>query len=136
MALTARFGYRTKDVRRSECTAAESVGDFVCIVDDPPNGVDYVGKADPADFDKMPAVGVIISKSTPTDCIVQWMGETPNIFGGLSSGEIYYLGSDAKIAEVPPVPVATKMFVQPDAVATAPTRADIKAETNLARRIP
>jgi len=136
MPLAARFGYRHRDIRAAECTAAESVGDFVCIVDDPPNGVDLVGKADPGDFNKMPAVGVIISKSSPTDCRVQWMGETPNIFSGLSSGEVYYLGSDAKIAEVPPIPAVTKMFVQPVAIATAPTRAYIKAETNLARRIP
>lgn len=136
MPLSAKFGYRTKDVRRSECTSSEGVGDFVCIVDDPPNGVDLVGKADPADFDKMPAVGVIISKSTPTDCLVQWMGETPNIFSSLSSGEIYFLGADSKIAETPPIPGATKMFVQPVAVATAPTRVYVKAETNLARRIP
>jgi len=136
MGISARFGVRIKDVRAAECTADEAVGDWVCIVDDPPNGHDLVGKADPADFNRMPAVGVIISKSIPTMCLVQWFGETPDIFTGLSSGETYFLGSNSKIAEVPPVPTITKMFVQPIAVATAPTRVYVKAETNLTLRTP
>jgi hypothetical protein len=136
MALNASFGYSRNEIRRAECTAAEGVGDFVCIAGDPPNGLDVVAKADPTDFNKMPAVGVVIAKSAPTECLVQWMGETPNIFSGLASGEIYFLGADSKIAETPPEPTTVKMFVQPVAVATAPTRAYIKAETNLVRRVP
>ena len=74
MPLSAKFGVRLDPdvVREAECTAAESVGDFVCIVDDPPDGYDVVAKANPADFNKMPAVGVIISKSSPTECLVQF----------------------------------------------------------------
>lgn len=136
MGVSARFGVRVKDVRRAECTAAESVGDFVCIVDDPPNGVDYVGKADPADFGKMPAVGVIISKSSPTDCLVQWLGETPNIFTGLSSGEVYFVGEDSKIADVPPIPTTVPLFAQYMGVATAPTRLYLRPNDQMTRRIP
>jgi len=138
MSLSAKFGLRLDPdvVRKAECTASDSVGDFVCIVDDPPNGVDLVGKADPADFDKMPAVGVIISKPSDTDCLVQWIGETPDIFTGLSSGEIYFLGADSRIAEVPPVPTAIPLFVQTLAVATAPTRCYVKPENMLTRRLP
>ena len=136
MGISARFGVRIKDVRRAECTAAESVGDFVCITDDPPNGVDLVGKADPSDFGKMPAVGVIISKSAPTDCLVQWLGETPNIFTGLSSGEVYFVGVDAKIAEVPPIPTTVPLFAQWMGVATAPTRLYLRPNDHMVRRIP
>jgi hypothetical protein len=136
MGVSARFGVRAKDVRRAECTAAESVGDFVCIVDDPPNGVDLVGKADPADFTKMPAVGVIISKSSPTDCLVQWLGETPNIFAGLSSGEVYFVGADSKIADEPPTPTTVPLFTQFMGVATAPTRLYLRPNDHMVRRIP
>lgn len=136
MGLSARFGVRVKDVRLAECTAAEAVGDFVCIVDDPPNGHDLVGKADPSDFTKMPAVGVVISKSSPTLCLVQWMGETPNIFTGLSSGEIYFVGADARIAEVPPVPSTVPLFTQFMGVATAPTRLYLRPNDHMVKRNP
>jgi len=136
MGLSARFGIRIKDVRSAECTAAESVGDFVCIADDPPNGHDLVGKADPANFAKMPAVGVIISKSSPTRCLVQWLGETPNIFTGLSSGEVYFVGVDAKIAEAPPVPTTVPLFAQFMGVATAPTRLYLRPNDHMVRRNP
>ena len=135
MSLNASFGYSRGEVRRAECTVAESVGDFVCIVDDPPNGYALVGKADPANYDRLPAVGVVIGKSTPTECLVQWIGETPNIFSGLASGEVYFLGDDSKPVDVPPVPVGVPMFAQSVAVATAPTRLYVKPSGNLTKRI-
>lgn len=136
MGVSARFGVRVKDVRSAECTAAESVGDFVCISDNPPNGHDMVGRADPANFTKMPAVGVIISKSIPTMCLVQWLGETPNIFTGLSSGEVYFVGEDARVAEVPPVPTTVPLFTQFMGVATAPTRLYLRPNDHMVRRVP
>jgi len=136
MGLSARFGLRVKDVRAAECTVAESIGDFVCIADDPPNGLDVVAKADPADFNKMPAVGVVISKSDSTHCLVQWLGETPNIFTGLASGEVYFVGADARIAEDPPVPTSVPLFTQFMGVATAPTRLYLRPNDHMVRRTP
>lgn len=136
MSLNASFGYSRNEVRRAECTAAEAVGDFVCIADDPPNGLDVVAKADPSDFNKMPAVGVIISKSTPTECLVQWHGETPNIFSGLSSGEYYFVGADSKVSDVPPVPTTVPLFAQWMGVATAPTRLYLRPNDHMVRRNP
>lgn len=138
MPLSARFGIRFDPdiVREAECTAAEAVGDFVCIADDPPNGLDIVAKADPADFNRMPAVGVIIRKTAPTECLVQWYGETPNIFSGLASGEIYFVGSDARIAEAPPTPTTVPLFTQYMGVATAPTRLYLRPNDHMVRRIP
>ncbi|RLC88636.1 MAG: hypothetical protein DRJ03_01820 [Chloroflexi bacterium] len=136
MSLNASFGYSRNEVRRAECTAAEGVGDFVCVAGDPPNGHDVVAKADPADFNKMPAVGVVVSKSTPIECLVQWFGETPSIFTGLASGEIYFVGSDAKIAEEPPTPTTVPLFTQFMGVATAPTRLFLRPNDHMVRRIP
>lgn len=136
MGVSLRFGVRVKDVRAAECTDTESVGDFVCIANDPPNGHDLVGKANPADFTKMPSVGVVISKSSPTQCLVQWFGETPNIFSGLSSGEVYFVGVDAKIAEAPPVPTTVPLFTQFMGVATAPTRLYLRPNDHMVRRVP
>lgn len=134
MGLQARFGYRAADIRPADCTTAEAIGDFVCISGPQVSNRDQVAKADPADYDKLPAVGVIISKPTTTTCMVQWMGETPAIFSGLSAGEPYFLGADSKLAEVPPPPVSHDMFVQVVAVALAADRAYIRPEGNLTLR--
>lgn len=136
MAISVRFGYDPSEVRLGECTAAEAVGNFVYIISDPPDGQDIVRKADPTDYDKLPAVGVIISKPTSTTCLVQWFGETPDIFSGLSTGEIHFLGTDSNIADVPPTPSGSPVFSQIVAVATAPTRAYIKPNEALIKRIP
>jgi len=138
MSLSAQFGLRLDPdvVREAECTAAESVGDFVCIANDPPNGYDVVAKADPSDFTKMPAVGVVIYKSTPTACLVQWYGETPDIFAGLNSGEYYFVGADSKIADAPPTPTTVPLFSQWMGVATAPSRLYVRPNDHMVRRIP
>jgi hypothetical protein len=135
MAIVGRFG-RPGTVRSARCTVAEDVGDFVYIIDEPLNGLDQVRKADPANYNKLPAVGVIISKQSSDFCRVQWSGETPAIFSGLSPGEIYFLGSDSTIAEVPPVPAGGDYaFVQPVGFATSEERAYIKTENTITKRI-
>lgn len=136
MGINARFGTRISEIRAAECSSAEAVGDWVCISDDPPNGTDYVRKADPADFTKMPAVGVVVSKSAPTQCRVQWFGETPDIFSGLSSGEYYFVGTDSRSADLPPEPTTAPLFTQFVGVATAPTRMYVRPNDRLVRRIP
>lgn len=140
MALSARFGFVADSdiVRSAECSSTDLVGECVCIVDDPPNGGDFVGKADPADFDLMPAVGIIIHKetSTSTECQVQWYGETPNIFAGLSSGEVHFVGVDSKISADPPIPTTVPLFAQFVGVATAPTRLYVRPNDMLIRTNP
>jgi len=135
MAFTARFGYRLKDTRKANCQSSDAIGDFVCISGDPVGGIDTVTKADPTDFNKMPAVGVIVAKDGPTQCLVQWFGETPEIFSGLSSGEIYFVGLDSKIAERPPLG-ASPTFSQSIGVATASNRLYLSPDNNMTKRLP
>jgi hypothetical protein len=61
-----------------------------------------VQKADPFDSTKMPAVGILIEKSTPTVGVVQWIGPC-NIFSGLIPGKIYHVGLSG-LTIAPPVP--------------------------------
>ncbi|PNX51468.1 MAG: hypothetical protein BV456_03130 [Thermoplasmata archaeon M8B2D] len=56
------------------CLSSDSIGDWMCIRGDRVNGKWRVQKADPRDIDKMPAVGVLISKATPTVGVIQLMG--------------------------------------------------------------
>ena len=124
----------SRDIREADCTVAEEIGHFVYVIGDPVSGRDQIRKSDPSNYDKMPAVGVLISKDTDTKCFVQWLGETPAIFTGLSTGEIYFLGADSNIAEVPPSPTPTGTFVQPIGVAVAPDRVYVRPEANLTLR--
>lgn len=127
MATTARFGSRIVEVRLSQCTADEAVGDLVKLVGKTGEGKDIVSKADPTQT--KPAVGVIVSKPSDTSCLTQWVGETPAVFAGLSVGDIYFLGADSKLSSAPPdPPVGATIFSQIVAVATAADRVYMKPE--------
>jgi hypothetical protein len=119
----ARFGYRYKDLRAANCTVDEQVGMWVCIVGNKVAGKDQVRKADPMDYTKWPSVGVIVNKSTVTNCIVQWFGETEGIFSGLSAGEPYFVGLDSYISDNSPTPlVGLEARAQKIGVATSETQ--------------
>lgn len=64
------------------CLTGDQILDWVCIRDDKINGKWRVEKADIYDRTKMPAVGVLISKSTPTVGVIQTIGPC-SAFGGL-----------------------------------------------------
>lgn len=76
------------------CLTSDSVGDFVCIRGDRTTNKYRVQKADCLDLSRMPAIGVLVSKSTPTVGKVQIYGALPNIFSALSIGSVYYLGTN------------------------------------------
>jgi hypothetical protein len=135
MALLARFGLRFNDIRSADCSSAEAVGDFVYLTDYI-SGRDQVRWADPKDYSKLPAVGAIISKSSPTRCLVQWMGETPEIYTGLAPGEIYFLGLNGKAVVTPPAAATVPVFVQPIGIALSDKKMYVRTESNLTRRVP
>ena len=138
MAIVGRFG-RLGAIRQAVCTVSEEVGDLVYIDSSttPPYGYDSVRKADPYDIDKLPAIGVIISKQDSYFCRVQWEGEIPTgIFTGLRAGELYFLGADAKLALQPPHPGPGQYtFVQSVAVATSDTKIYVRPNDSLTKLI-
>lgn len=121
MALVARFGLRQADIRGSDCTADETVGDLVYLSGPPVAGRDQVRRADPSNSSKMPAVGIIVHKLSDTSCWVQWLGETASIFSGLTPGKNYFVGADGKIAATP-TRHASGRFMQAVGVATSSNR--------------
>lgn len=131
--MIARFGYDRNVLQPCICTAAEQVADFVCITGNQTNKP-VVRRANPLDYNYMPAVGVITQKLSDTLCLVQWMGETPALFSGLSPGEIYFLGVDGRIADYPPTPSGRNVFVQIVGIATAPTKIYVRTESGLVLR--
>jgi hypothetical protein len=84
------------------CDATDQVGDLVYAYA-PLSGLRYeVRHADPTDLSKMPAWAVIISKSSDTECSVQWAGPVANIFGGLTVGARYWVGLSGRPELTPP----------------------------------
>ena len=78
----------------ANCLAPDAVGNCVYITG--PKIADYyqVTTANPLDGAiKMPAVGVIIEKLSPTLCKVQVTGEMKGIVTGLTPGRVVYVSS-------------------------------------------
>ena len=136
MAIVGRFG-QVSDVATiadAFCDSGNIVGEWVYIntAGDP----DTVRPANPSDYDKMPAIGVIISKSSATVCKVQWRGRTEAIFSGLTVGRIYFLGADSQLASTPPTPgTGDYAYVQPVCIATSATTVDVQPDISLVKRV-
>jgi hypothetical protein len=88
----------------ADCLATDALGDCVYITGDAVGDRYQVTKADPTDYSKMPAVGVIVSKVSATQCRVQFIGELVDIYSGLTVRKTAFVGLDGRIAESPPIP--------------------------------
>ena len=76
------------------CLSSDAVGDLVCIRDIPVNGKWRVEKANPGDASKMPSIGILTKKITPTVGVVQLYGPVFNIFSGLTIKKTYCVDYD------------------------------------------
>lgn len=86
------------------CSSGDIVGDLVYI-SGPKVGPDYsVGKADPSDFSKFPAVAAIVAKLSATRAVIQFGGEIKGIYAGLTPGKVYWTGPTGIPVSTPPSP--------------------------------
>ncbi len=106
------------------CPAATAVGDPVFALGTT-IGVDPdVDNVDPTDRDKMPAIGVVVSKSSSVVCTVRFAGVTSAIFSGLSQGFVFATASG--ITQT--VPSAKGDFQQVIGVALSATKILVNIE--------
>jgi hypothetical protein len=85
------------------CLSTDTVGDWVCKRGEVVNGKLRVQRTDPQDIGKMPAIGVLVSKVTPTVGVIQIYGLC-EIFTGLDIGRtVYFLGVDGRLSSIQPV---------------------------------
>lgn len=97
----------------AQCLATDSVGDCVFANAEAVGGVYQMTKVDPNDPDKMPAAGIIISKSSDTDCIIQVSGLVEGVYGGMDIRKTLYVDVDGGLTQVlPPLTPGDRMFVQ------------------------
>lgn len=52
----------------------------------------------------MPAIGIVISKPSATECYVRRFGLVRGLFSGLESGKTYKVGTDGALSRLAPSP--------------------------------
>jgi len=108
-SLFALFGVAYHPVA---CLSSDSIGDFVCVRGDRINGKWRIEKANPMDETKMPAIGVLVSKSTPTVGVIQMLGPC-TIFTDLDyTKPSYHLWTTGIQSGLPPIGVDGYVMVQ------------------------
>jgi len=94
-----------REVIPAICLATDEVGHCVHSRGTRTGNVLWVEAASIYDVDKMPALGIIISKSSATACRVRLFGEHTS--SGLIPGKIHFIGQDSRITATRPT--ATSM---------------------------
>jgi hypothetical protein len=85
-------------VFNATCDAGVAVGTFVRLTG---NAGPEVEAADAYLQAKIPSVGIVVSKTSPTVCVVRNLGAVA-LFVGLTPGKVYWLGADGAIQATPP----------------------------------
>lgn len=86
------------------CTAGDYVGNFVSVAGQAIGGVYQVISADITNSYTMPAIGMIISKTSANTCIVQRFGSAYTNLSSLTAGKRCFVGYDSKPTLTPPNP--------------------------------
>lgn len=101
------------------CKATDLVGDCVKI-DDVKAGLLYqVEKVDIDLVGEKPAIGMIVAKSTATECTVQLTGIVTGIHSRLSAGQMYVVNVDGQITDTLAAPSSGFRYFQVMGVATS-----------------
>jgi hypothetical protein len=106
---------------RADCLATDALGDVVRIRAAKVANRFQVEKVDISTVGSPPAVAVVVRKYTATDCIVQFHGPLRAIYGALTPGRAYLVGTDSTPATVGDAnyPVAGSDYFQQMGVSTS-----------------
>ena len=103
----------SRNTFRANCLATDAVGDCMYSRVAAVGGIYQVTKVDPNDQNKMPAIGIIILKSSDTDCIVQTSGVVEDVYGGMDIRKTLYVDTDGGLTQaLSPALPGDRMFVQ------------------------
>ena len=86
---------------QANCLTTDVVGDCVYITGPVSGGLYQVAKADSSNPVKMPAIGIIQSKITPTLCLVRLLGEAQGIYSGLTPNGVLFVGASGQPSHTP-----------------------------------
>lgn len=93
-------------IYEANCPAGTEVGDLVYVTGPKVSGKYQVDTADPGDPNKMPAMGLVREKTSPTECVFQALGRMEGAVGALDpiNGQVLYVGVDGKPTQTAPSP--------------------------------
>jgi hypothetical protein len=115
VAVVARFGFGTdaEEAIPVACLAGDMVGDCVALRDVMTGtGRWRVTRADPLQDVRMPAIGVLVRKDTPTTGVMQRVGQVRGIFAGLNAMRPVWVGLDGRPTQACPGSDAGPVIVQ------------------------
>ena len=133
MAVVAR---QNPNFARAECFSTDGVGAMVYIRSGAVGGVIQVETADPNDYSKMPAVGMLIHKFSATECLVQYRGSVSGVYAGLTPGALMFVSDGGGIDEEPPDPTVgdPEKFVQAVGIVIGATIFNLDPDLSITRR--
>ena len=118
------------------CTVADTVGKCVHISGDVAGKNYQVRTANPSTIATMPAVGVIVSKKSDTECLVFVFGEMIDTYSGLTPGRVMFVGDDGSLVAIPPVPpLGGAVFIQSMGVTYGSSVIMVDPNFSMVRRI-
>ena len=97
---------------QADCQATDQLGHYVHITGPLVAGVRQVTRVDILDRATMPTIGVIVEKSAATRCLVQTFGEIPSASPLDMTRPFCWVGFDAKITQIVPMPAAGGLVVR------------------------
>jgi len=110
------------NVAQATCLSANIVGDAVYASGPESGGIYQVQKTDPRNENKMPAIGVIVSKQSATSCWIQYFGEMKGVYSGLSTNTSLFIGTNGRLSSTPPTALpGGYALVQAAGTAVGPT---------------
>lgn len=103
MAKNVKFGDVGSETRVSvSCLAGDQVGRLMCIRGEKVDSKWVVETANPYDLSKMPAVGILISKSSSTTGIMIRIGDVENQYTGLDVSKPVFVGAAGAVVQAEP----------------------------------
>lgn len=92
------------------CSSDVFVGACVYVSGPGVGVVPAVSLADPSNPAKMPAVGVVVSKASPTTGVVRTVGAVARP-GGVTPNAVYIVGPDSRLLDSASLPVSPRPYV-------------------------
>jgi hypothetical protein len=110
----ARFGFgASSETVHVACLSTDAVGDVVALRDTATvTGRWRVQRADPMDNNRMPGIGVLLRKVTPTTGIMQRVGHIRGIYSGLVAPRPVWVGVDGRPTQTIPAPTGGPVIIQ------------------------
>ena len=125
-----------KKVIVATCQTSDLVGNCVHVAGPDTGGIYQVTTADPSDYSKMPAIGVIESKQSSTECLVRVLGEVLALYTSLTPGSTLFVGPGGLLSAAPPVPITGGYaFVQGMGVSLSSTAILLVPSFSMTKRI-